>query len=106
DATNYAVYADMFRIRIEARRVLAKMRFLGGDYDGALEHATDALAVAARFGFSLRKISLRILIGRIRIERKDPKSGNALLKRAITNADRVGYQRVVEIVQQLGITTA
>lgn len=100
-ALHYSVQADMFRVRIEARQALAEMRAAAGDYDSALEHAADALAVATRFGFGLRKINLRILIGRILLKRGDPKSGNALLNQAIINADRVGFQRAVERAQSV-----
>jgi tetratricopeptide (TPR) repeat protein len=92
----YATLTDMYRVRMEVRRALAKMRLASGDYDGALEQAGDALAVATRFGFALRKISLRILIGQILIRRGDPISGNAMLDQATRTADRIGYQRAVE----------
>lgn len=92
----YATLTDMFRVRMEARRALAKLRFTEGDYDGALEQAAESLAIATRFGFSLRKISLRILIGQILIQRGDPISGHAMLDQATRIADRVGYQRAVE----------
>lgn len=78
----YAILMDMFRVRMEARRVLALTRFHDGDYDGALEHASEALSVAARFGFVLRKNSLRILVAQILVRRGTPISGNAMLKRA------------------------
>ena len=92
----YAVLTDMYRVRMEARRVLAKMRFQDGDFDGALEHAADAAAIAARFGFSLRKINLRILMGQILQRRGDPISGRAMVDEGGRIADRVGYQRAVE----------
>lgn len=92
----YANATHMHRVRMEARRSLAQLRFAQGDYDGALEQAADAVAVASRFGFSLRKISLRIAIGQILILRGDPVSGNAMIDEAARNADRIGYQGAVE----------
>jgi hypothetical protein len=96
----YATLTDMFRVRMEARRALAKLRLEAGDYDGAMEHATDALSVAVRYGFSLRKINLRAMIGEILVRRGDPRSGHALLDQAALEADRTGYQRAVEQVHE------
>jgi hypothetical protein len=64
------------------------------------------MATAVRFGMSLRKISLRILIGEILIRRGDPKSGRALLDKAIQNADRVGYQRAIELARNVDARNA
>ena len=97
----YATLTDMFRVKMEARMVLAKMRMSGGDYDGALEHASDALALAMRFGFALRKVTLRIMIGEILVQRGDPYSGRSMLDQAMQEADRIGYQRAVEKVHQV-----
>lgn len=98
---DYSDKTDMYRVRMEARAALANLRLAQGDYDGALEQAADALAVATRFGFSLRKISLRVLIGQILINRGDKVSGKALVDQALRIADRVGYQRVVEMAQRV-----
>jgi tetratricopeptide (TPR) repeat protein len=97
----YATLTDMFRVKMEARMVLAKMRMSGGDYDGALEHASDALALAMRFGFALRKVTLRIMIGEILVQRGDAYSGKSMLDQAMQEADRIGYQRAVEKVHQV-----
>ena len=101
EALQYGVAADMHRIRIEANVYLARLRLEGGDYDVALEHAADAMSTATRFGLSLRKISLRILIGQLLLKRGDILTGQALLDRAIRNADRVDYQRAVELAQKV-----
>lgn len=92
----YANATGMYRVRMEARRALAKLRLKEGDFDGALEQASEAMAIATRFGFSLRKVSLRILIGQILIKRGDPVSGHSMLDQATRIADRIGYQRAVE----------
>jgi tetratricopeptide (TPR) repeat protein len=97
----YAVATDMYRVRLEVRKALAYLRMMAGDYDGALEHVSEAMSVAMRYGFSLRKISLRILIGKILIRRGDPESGYAVLEQAARNADRVGYQRAVELTRDV-----
>jgi hypothetical protein len=64
------------------------------------EHAGDALTVATRYGLSLRKISLRVLIGRILMRRGDPQSGRALIISGRAAASRVGYQQVVSNAQK------
>jgi tetratricopeptide (TPR) repeat protein len=97
----YAASADMYRVRVEARATLAWLKIKSGDYDVALEHAADAMATATRYGMSLRKISLRNLIGEILIKRGDRLSGHALIDKAIQNADRIGYQRAVEQAQDI-----
>ena len=100
NSLRYAILTDMYRLRMEARRALARLRIESGDYDGAMEHATDALAVAIRCGFSLRKINIRALIGEILVRRGDPISGRAMLDQAALEADRIGYQRAVDQVHQ------
>jgi hypothetical protein len=80
---------------VEARRGLARLRIASGDYEVALEHAIDAMTTATRYGLSLRKIDLRILIGEILILRGDPLSGRALIHAAIEAATRIGYQRAL-----------
>ena len=97
----YADAGDMYRVRVEAGTNLARTKMAAGDHDAALEHAADAMATASRYGLNLRKISLRILIGQILIRRGDAISGRALLEKAIRNADRVGYQRAVELAQNV-----
>jgi tetratricopeptide (TPR) repeat protein len=99
DALTYADVTDTYRVRVEARASLAHIRMASGDIEAALEHATDALTVATRHGQSLRKITLRILIGSILIRRGDPMSGRALIERGKAAAIRVGYQRATALAQ-------
>ncbi|OQW77398.1 MAG: hypothetical protein BVN33_04090 [Proteobacteria bacterium ST_bin13] len=99
DALNYSDITDTYRVRVEARANLAQIRMASGDIEMALEHATDALAVATRHGLSLRKITLRILIGSILIRRGDPMSGRALIEAGKAAAVRVGYQRATALAQ-------
>ena len=89
-----------YRVRIEASSSLAKQMRESGDYDAALRYASDALAIACRYGHSLHKISLRVEIGRILVERGDPISGDALLQSALEAAMLSGYHRTVERVQR------
>jgi tetratricopeptide (TPR) repeat protein len=100
EALVFAEATDMHRVRIEARANLALANMASGDFEVALEHASDALTVATRFGLSLRKISLRVLIGRILMRRGDPQSGKALIESGRAAASRVGYQQVVSNAQK------
>jgi len=99
-ALDYAALADAYRVRIEASSSLAKEMRESGDYDTALRYASDALAIASRYGHSLHKISLRVEIGRIFMERGDPQSGDALLQSAHDAAMRSGHHRTVERVEK------
>ena len=99
-ALQYSVGADVYRVRIEADECLAREMRLGGDYDTALRYAADALATACRYGHSLHKVSLRIEIGQILVQRGDPMSGRALIETAIASAARHGNHRAVERAQR------
>lgn len=102
-ALAHAATMDLYRLRIEAGLYLSRLKLDSGDHESALEHAAEALSVAARYGLSLRKISLRIAIGHILIRRGDPQSGAALIASAVETADRFGYQRAVEAAQKIRI---
>jgi tetratricopeptide (TPR) repeat protein len=97
----YAAAGEMHRVRVEAGLNLARIKLDGGDYDSALERVADAMATATRYGMSLRKISLRILMGQILMRRGDHVSGANLIDRATRNADRVGYQGAVGLAQRV-----
>ena len=99
EALVYADTTDMYRVRVEARANLAVASMATGDFEVALEHVTDALTVATRHGLSLRKASLRILLGRILMRRGDPESGRALIESGKAAASRVGFQRAVSRAQ-------
>jgi hypothetical protein len=103
DAASYGALMDLHRLRIEAGIALARLKFESGDYETALDHATEAMALASRYGHSLRKISIRLDMGQILIRRGDPKSGAALLAHAAEAADRFGYQRAVETAQRIRV---
>lgn len=103
---HYGQVNRMHRIHMEARKTMALLRFKSGDFDGALEQIGGALAIAARYGFTLRKISLRVLLGQIMIKRGDVKTGRALVRQSIIFAERVGYQRSVQLGQKVMIEDA
>lgn len=98
-AIAFACEADIHRIAVEANSDLAMLKLHGGDLESALEHASIAMALAARYGLSLEKIRLRIVFGQILFERGASPSATALIRNAINQADRVGFQRAVEEAQ-------
>lgn len=99
EALVFSDATDMYRVRVEARANLALASMMSGDFEVALEHATDAMTVAVRHGLSLRKVSLRVLLGRILVKRGDRQSGEALIDSAMGAASRIGYQGVVSRAQ-------
>lgn len=101
EALDYATLADMHRLTIEAQSRLAWAKFHSGDYDAALEHASDAMATATRYGMTLYKISLRTLLGQILIRRGNGEAGRVLVQSAINGALRVGYQRAIGSARQV-----
>ncbi len=100
EALEYAARSDIYRLRIEASAALAREMRSSGDYDAALQYAADALSSACRYGHSLHKISMRVEIGQILIQRGDPKSGAALIDHALASAMQKGNQRTVDLVQR------
>ena len=100
DALSYAAVADCYRLRIEASASLARHMRIGGDYDTALRYGADAMTIAARYGHSLQKTSLRIELGRILDARGDPVSGKALLDQAIAIGTSKGYNHALERVRR------
>lgn len=98
-ALEFATLTDVHRVGIEARRNLAMLKLDNGDLESALEHASVAMALAGRYGMTLFKVSLRIVLGRILHERGAVDAADALIRNAIVQADRIGYQRAVEGAQ-------
>lgn len=96
EALEYATLADLHRLSIEAQGRLAWTKFNNGDYDAALEHISEAMAIATRYGLTLYKISLRATMGLILIKRGNMDAGRTLIRNAINGAVRIGYQRAIE----------
>lgn len=99
ETLRYATTSDMYRLQVEAMQTLAAVHLRNGDGDSALRFATDALAVATRCGFGLRKVSLRVLVGRILAFRKDPAAARELLTSASMVATKIHYERAVEAAE-------
>lgn len=91
----YARASDMYRLELDACQTLALVHFGNRDTDSALRYVNDALAIAARTGSALRKISLRILLGRIMSLRGDRDQARELIVSASNLATRIHYERAV-----------
>lgn len=101
EALRYAALADCYRVRIEASASMARHMRIDGDYDTALRYGVDAMTIAARYGHSLQKTSLRIELGRILEARGDPVSGRALLEMAVSIGTSKGYFHALERVRRV-----
>jgi tetratricopeptide (TPR) repeat protein len=99
ESLRYATAGDMFRLQLECMQALAQVHLRHGDTDSALRYANDALAIAARCGFDLRSVSLRILVARILAFRGDRASARALLETAEHIATKMKYERAVEAAE-------
>lgn len=96
ETLRYATASDMYRLQVEAMQSMASAHFRNGDTDSAMNFATDAMAVASRNGFELRKVSLRILLGRIMALRGDRKAARQLLLSASEIGAKLHYYTAVE----------
>jgi tetratricopeptide (TPR) repeat protein len=99
ESLRYATAGDMFRLQLECMQALAQVHLRHGDTDSALRYANDAMAIAARCGFDLRAVSLRILVARILAYRGDRTSAQALLETAEHIAAKMKYERAVEAAE-------
>jgi tetratricopeptide (TPR) repeat protein len=98
-AKQYATVMELPRVGIQALRGLAEHHLELGDLESAGIAASEGMTVAMRCGMVLQRIALRTLMGRILLSRGDD-SGMYLLRRAISHADRVGYQLQMDRAQQ------
>lgn len=99
ESLRYATAGDMFRLQLECMQALAQVHLRHGDTDSALRYTNDAMAVAARCGFDLRTVSLRILMARILAFRGDKDSARELLDAAEHIATKMKYERAVEAAE-------
>ncbi|MEL7452131.1 MAG: SIR2 family protein [Pseudomonadota bacterium] len=95
----YAIDSDMYRLQLEAMQVRSFVHLQNGDAETALKYATDALAIACRYGFGLRKVSLRILLGKILAARKEVDAAKQMLETASRIATSMGYARAVAVAE-------
>jgi hypothetical protein len=89
----------MYRLQLETMQNLAFVHLRNGDSDSALHFATDALAIATRCGFGLRKVSLRILLGKIFAFRHERAAAKEMLTGASQIASKLHYERAVEVAE-------
>jgi hypothetical protein len=69
----------------------AEWRMERDDMTAAAAIATRAMCYATANGMTLMRIRLRTLMGEIMLRQGDP-SGEFLLQRALSHANRIGYQ--------------
>jgi tetratricopeptide (TPR) repeat protein len=109
ETLRYATASDMYRLQIEAMQNLAFVHLRNGDTDSAMRFATDALSIATRCGFGLRKVSLRILLGRILGYRGALDDARELFSNAALIASKLHYEQAVESAEnariELGLAT-
>ncbi|SDD04445.1 SIR2-like domain-containing protein [Sphingomonas sp. YR710] len=101
EAMQYALQTDIHRVRCEAAMTIARIRYVSGDYEGALRFATDALMVATRYGMELRKITLRADIARIMAARGDPVTAQKLALTAVNAASRQRFQTAIDRAERV-----
>lgn len=96
-AVDYGRKLEMHRVSVEALSARALLRLRLGDSDAAGVDCKDALAIAARNGMTLRRISLRIVAGQIYERRRDVANAKMLFRAAIDEATHYGFSRASEI---------
>ena len=96
EAQRYAHLMELPRVAVQALRGEAEFRLNTNDLEAASIKASEAMRVATRYGMTLQRIALRVLMGRILLRRGE----HYLLQRALAHADRVGYQLQVDRAQQ------
>lgn len=104
---DYALKMGLPRLTCEALFFDAKLKGLQGQLGPAVQAASEAVAIAAKQGMKIRRISCSILLGELICRNGDHKTGRRLLEEAGEAAQRIGYQLAVERQQkamhQLGL---
>ncbi|HWA62360.1 MAG TPA: SIR2 family protein [Caulobacteraceae bacterium] len=101
EALQYALQADVHRVRCEASMTIARIRHATGDYEGSLRFASDALMVATRYGMELRKIALRTDIARTMAARGHPVTAQKLAQTAVRAASRQRFQTALDRAERV-----
>lgn len=99
ETLRYATASDMYRLQVEALHLIAFQQLKQGDTDASLAYVSDAIAIATRYGFGLRKIGLRTLLGRILASRNQKDAARTILEEASLLAIRKGYARGGEVAE-------
>jgi tetratricopeptide (TPR) repeat protein len=93
----YAERFEMHRNAVQALGASTYLRLEMGDVEAAAIDCSRALALASRYGMALHRISLRILTGRVLHKRGDIDNARFMFERAASAAERIGYQRAVDL---------
>lgn len=96
-AVDYGEKLDMHRVAVEALSTRIQLRLDVGDVDEASQDCKRAMAIATQFGMTLRRIWLRVMNGKVYLARNDIANAEFMFERAIEAAERVGYQRAIEV---------
>ncbi len=97
-ALAYAEKAGLHRVTVEAYMAGAHVAMTTSNFEEAENLTAKAMIHANRCRMTLRKISLRITMGKLLLARGD-RNGEILLARAISHADRIGFQSAVQPAQ-------
>lgn len=95
-AREYGEQFDMHRVTVQALSASSQLRLEVGEVEAAANDASRALALATRYGMALSRIALRILSGRALEKRGDVANARFMFERALSAAERIGYQRAVD----------
>lgn len=95
-AREYGEQFDMHRVTVQALGASSQLRLEAGEVEAAANDASRALALATRYGMALSRISLRIQTGRALEKRGDAANARFMFERALSAAERIGYQRAVD----------
>ena len=106
ETLKYSNANNMYRLQVEVMQLISWVHLNNGDYDSALRYASDAMSVAGRYGYGLRKVSLRTLLARVYIQRGDRSSGLELLRTATIIATKLGYDKAVETAENVRVKIA
>jgi SIR2-like domain len=99
DALEYARAMNLPRVKVLALRGKAEHFLRLGHIDASSAATAEAMIEATRYGMTLHRVALRVLMGRILLARGD-RSGIYLLNRAIVLSNRIGYQRQLDNAQK------
>ena len=96
----YSTDMGLYRLSCEAMFYDAKLKGMQRQFETACRSASESVAIAAKHGMKIRRISGSILLGELICRNGDRATGQQLLEDAGEAAQRVGYQLAVERQQQ------
>lgn len=89
----------LVRVSVEALMARTEAAMMAGNPDAAADFVAQAMARATKSGMTLRRIALRVVMGRVMLRQQNP-NAEWLIRRAIAHADRIGYQSCVQMAQE------